>query len=84
MQARALFAGIAAHSKMPLDKPGSAAFGLLLGAAGHAVGWPLAKGGSQQIAEALRKHFIEMGGEVQIGQEVHSLAELPKSKNNIT
>jgi phytoene dehydrogenase-like protein len=80
MQARALFAGIAAHSKMPLDKPGSAAFGLLLGAAGHAVGWPLAKGGSQQIAEALRKHFIEMGGEVQIGQEVHSLAELPKSK----
>ena len=80
MQARALFAGIAAHSKMPLDKPGSAAFGLLLGAAGHAVGWPIAKGGSQQIAEALRKHFVEMGGEVETGREVHSLAELPKSK----
>jgi phytoene dehydrogenase-like protein len=80
MKARALFAGIAAHSKMPLDKPGSAAFGLLLGAAGHAVGWPLAKGGSQQIAEALRKHFVEMGGEVETGREVHSLVELPKSK----
>ncbi len=79
-QARALFAGIAAHGKIPLDKPGSAAFGLLLGAAGHAVGWPLAKGGSQQVAEALRKHFVEMGGEVQTGWEIHSLAELPPSK----
>ena len=78
-QARALFAGIAAHSKMPLDKPGSAAFGLLLGAAGHAVGWPLAKGGSQQIAEALRKHFVEMGGEVETAREVQSLDGLPKS-----
>jgi len=79
-KARALFAGIAAHGKMPLDKPGSAAFGLLLGAAGHAVGWPLAKGGSQQIAAALQKHFMEMGGEVETGSEVQSLAELPQSK----
>jgi phytoene dehydrogenase-like protein len=79
-QARALFAGIAAHGKMPLDKPGSAAFGLLLGAAGHAVGWPLAKGGSQRIAGALQKHFVEMGGEVETGREVRSLAELPPSK----
>ena len=79
-QARALFAGIAAHGKMPLDKPGSAAFGLLLGAAGHAAGWPIAKGGSQQIAEALQKHFIEMGGEVETGREIHSLAELPQAK----
>ena len=79
-QARTLFAGIAAHGKMPLDKPGSAAFGLLLGAAGHAVGWPLAKGGSQQIAGALRQHFVEMGGEVETNREIHSLAELPQSK----
>jgi phytoene dehydrogenase-like protein len=80
IQARALFAGIAAHSKMPLDKPGSAAFGLLLGAAGHVSGWPIAKGGSQNIAEALQKCFISFGGEVQMGIEIHSLDELPKAK----
>ena len=49
-RARALFAGIAAHSLMPMDRAGGDASGLLLGAAGHAVGWPRAKGGSQSIA----------------------------------
>ena len=46
-RARALFAGIAAHSFLPLEAPASAAFGLVLGAAGHAVGWPLPRGGSE-------------------------------------
>jgi phytoene dehydrogenase-like protein len=79
-QARALFAGMAAHSKMPLDKAGTAAFGLLFGAAGHAAGWPVAKGGSQQIAAALQKCLISLGGEVKTGVEVHSLDELPEAK----
>ena len=79
-QARALFAGIAAHSKMPLDKPGSAAFGLLLGAAGNVGGWPIAKGGSQNIAAALQKYFVALGGEIRTGIEIHSLDELPKVK----
>jgi phytoene dehydrogenase-like protein len=79
-QARALFAGIAAHSKMPLDKPGSAAFGLILGAAGHVSGWPIAKGGSQNIAAALQKYFVALGGEVKTGMEIHSLEELPQAR----
>ena len=79
-QARALFAGITAHSKIPLDKPGTAAFGLLLGSAAHAVGWPIAKGGSQNIAVALQKCFTALGGEIKTGVEVSSLDELPKTK----
>jgi phytoene dehydrogenase-like protein len=79
-QTKALFAGIAAHAKMPLDKPGTAAFGLLLGAAGHTGGWPIAKGGSQSIAAALTRYFIELGGEVRTGQAIRSLEELPEIK----
>jgi len=68
MKARALFAGIAAHSKMPLDKPGKRCFRIIAGGGRtrRRLGrWR--KGGSQQIAEALRKHFVEMGGEVETG-----------------
>ena len=79
-QARTLFTGMAAHSKMPLDKPGSAAYGLLLSAAGHVGGWPIARGGSQNIAAALQKYFVSLGGEVKTGVEVSSLDELPKAK----
>ena len=50
-RARALFAGLGAHSIMPLYKLGSAAIGLVMCAAGHAVGWPIARGGSQSIAD---------------------------------
>ena len=77
---KSLFAGMAAHSKMPLDKPGSAAFGLLLGAAGHAVGWPIVKGGSQTLPTALQQCFVAPGGEIKIGMEVRSLNELPQAK----
>jgi phytoene dehydrogenase-like protein len=79
-KAEALFAGMAARSKMPLDKSGTAAFGLLLGAAGHVDGWPIVKGGSQNIAEALKKLLVSLGGEVKTGVEVCSLDELPKAK----
>src|SRR5206468_1213058 len=50
--ARALFTGIAAHSFLPLEAPVSSAFALVLGTAGHAVGWPIPSGGSQTIANA--------------------------------
>jgi phytoene dehydrogenase-like protein len=79
-EAQALLAGIAAHSVMPTGRPGGASFALLLGAAGHAVGWPVARGGSRSIAEALKSLFISAGGEVQVGMEVHSLGDLPPSK----
>ncbi len=76
MAARALFAGNAAHSFLPLEAAGTAAFGLLLGVAGHAVGWPIARGGSQRIADALIAHFRALGGEVVTGAPVERIDEL--------
>ncbi len=78
--ARALFAGLSAHSIMPTGSPGGAAYGLLLAAAGHAVGWPVASGGSHRIAEALSKCLVDLGGEVQTDTVIRSLADLPRSR----
>jgi phytoene dehydrogenase-like protein len=75
-RARALFAGLAGHSCLPLDRPLSAAFGLVLGAAGHAVGWPLPEGGAQRLTEALVAILTGLGGEIVTGREVRSLEEL--------
>ncbi len=77
---QALFAGLAAHSFLRLDQPGSAAFGLLLGAAGHAVGWPFPRGGSQKIAEALAAHLRGLGGEIKTEFAVQSLDQLPRAR----
>lgn len=74
--ARALFAGNAAHSFLALEAPGTAAFGLLLGAAGHAVGWPIARGGSQRFADALAAYFRSLGGVVETGAPLTNLDEL--------
>jgi len=76
-RARALWAGLAAHSVMPLEAPASAAIGLALGAAGHAVGWPIPRGGSQRIAEALAGYFRSLGGEIVPATRVDSLPEAP-------
>lgn len=78
--ARALFAGLAAHSILSLEQPLTAAFGLLLGAAGHAVGWPLPQGGAQRIANALTSYLRSRGGEVVTGSMVHSVDELPVAR----
>jgi phytoene dehydrogenase-like protein len=78
--ARALFAGLAGHSLLPLDAAGSAAFGLVLGMVGHAVGWPLARGGSQKISDALAANLRELGGEIRTGCRVKNLGELPESR----
>ena len=75
-RARALLAGLAAHSALPLSRVPSAAFGWLLGLLAHGVGWPLARGGSQQIADALASYLRSLGGEVETGRRVGSLAEL--------
>lgn len=79
-RARALFAGMAAHSILPLERPVSAAYGLILGMAGHAVGWPIAQGGSQAIADALAAYLRDLRGEIITGQPVTSLAELPPAQ----
>jgi phytoene dehydrogenase-like protein len=78
--ARALFAGIAGHSVLPLEQRLSAAVGLMLGIAGHAVGWPLPRGGSQAITEALIAYLKALGGEVVANWRVESLAELPPAR----
>lgn len=74
-RARAAFAGLAAHAIMPLERPATSAFGLMLGMLAHAVGWPMARGGSQQIADALVAHLRSLGGEVITGRAVASLEE---------
>ena len=76
-RARALFAGLAAHSILPLERPVSAAFGLVLGASGHAVGWPMPRGGAQRIADALASHLTSLGGQIETGRPVERLEDLP-------
>jgi len=77
--ARALFAGIAAHSFLPLDAVASSATALVLGIAGHAVGWPIPRGGSQQIANALASYLRELGGRIETRHRVENLNDLPKA-----
>ncbi len=79
-RARAIFAGMSAHSMLPLNQPISAASGLTLGVLGHVVGWPLPRGGSQQIANALAAYLRSLGGEIVTGVEVKSLDMLPASQ----
>jgi phytoene dehydrogenase-like protein len=78
--ARALFAGIAAHSFLPLESLVASAFGLVLGSAGHAVGWPLPRGGSQSISNALANYFRELGGKIETDRRIDNLNQLPKSR----
>ena len=75
-RARALFAGNAAHSVLPLEQPLSAAVALVLLAAGHAVGWPVAEGGAQAISNALAACLKSFGGTIHTGFRVRALAEL--------
>ena len=75
-RARALFAGLAAHSFLSLHEPLSAAFGVLLGAAAHAVGWPIPRGGAQAITNALCARLSRLGGKLQTGTRVESLSSL--------
>ena len=79
-RARALFAGLGAHSILPLEQSSSAAVGLVLGILGHTVGWPVAKGGSQKIADALAEHLLSQGGEIVSGLRVESLDDLPQTR----
>jgi phytoene dehydrogenase-like protein len=78
--APALFAGIAAHTVAALDQPMTAAAGLVLGAAGHAAGWPVAAGGSQRIADAMVSYLSAVGGRVETGRLVTGLHELPPAR----
>jgi phytoene dehydrogenase-like protein len=80
VRARGFFAGLAAHSMLPLERPPSAAFGLMLGLLGHAVGWPFPRGGSQMIADSLASYLRSLGGEIETGRRVESLGELGNAR----
>ncbi len=78
--ARGLFAGCAAHVCRPLNRPTTAGVGATLIAAGHRHGWPVAEGGSQAIADALASLLRSMGGRIETGVQVRSLAALPDAR----
>jgi phytoene dehydrogenase-like protein len=74
---KALFAGIAAHSVLSLDEPSSAAAAILLGAALHAVGWPIPRGGAQSITQALCSCLAALGSTLATSTRIENLAALP-------
>jgi phytoene dehydrogenase-like protein len=83
-RARALFAGLAGHSFLPLEKIPTASFGLMLGVTGHAAGWPMPEGGAQRIPDALAallgEYFGKIGGEIHTNRLVRSMDELPPAR----
>ncbi len=79
-EAKALWAGMAAHSIQPLSNVATSAIGLVLMGAAHAKGWPIPKGGSQALANALASYFVSIGGKIETGFYVKSLDQLPSAK----
>lgn len=79
-EARALFAGIAAHSMLRLDRPLSASFGLVLGLYAHAVGWPMVRGGADGVARALVAELEAAGGELVLGRRITDLRDVPAAR----
>jgi phytoene dehydrogenase-like protein len=77
VRAPALLAGMAAHSFMPLTRPSTAAIGLVFTGSAHGFGWPIARGGSQAIADALVAYLRDLGGEVRCGHWVSRLSDVP-------
>lgn len=78
--AKGLFAGIAAHSIAPLEWMATGAFGLVLGTSGHAGGWPVARAGSQKVADAMASLLRSLGGRIETNARVETLDELPPTK----
>lgn len=79
-EASALFTGCAAHAFLPLNRPMTSAFGLLLLAVGHRHGWPFARGGSQALADALASYLRSLGGRIETGRWIRDLSELPPAR----
>jgi phytoene dehydrogenase-like protein len=75
-RARALFAGLAAHSFQSLQAPFSSAIAIVLAAAAHSVGWPSPRGGAQAIPDALAGYLQELGGRIHLSRRIASLADL--------
>lgn len=75
-----VFAGLAAHSFLPMDLSPSASFGLVLGILIHAVGWPMPRGGSQQISNAMGAYLGDLGGEILTDAPVENIDALPPAR----
>ena len=75
-RAKALVAGSCAHSCLKLEAPLSSAFGMMLGSSAHAVGWPIAEGGSQRIADALASLFKSLGGRIKTNSRIEHIDDL--------
>ncbi|PWU03512.1 MAG: FAD-dependent oxidoreductase [Terriglobia bacterium] len=83
-RARALFAGIAAHSMLPLEARPSAAIALILAAAGHTGGWPIPRRGSQSVADALASYLRSLGGNIRPDSRIETLPDAPLVMCDIT
>lgn len=79
-EAPALLGGMAAHAMLPLDRSPTAGFGLLIGVLGNGVGWPLAAGGSQSVADSLGRHLCSLGGEIRTSHRVCSMDDVPSAR----
>ncbi|HTJ13255.1 MAG TPA: NAD(P)/FAD-dependent oxidoreductase [Dinghuibacter sp.] len=79
-EARALWAGMAAHSIVPLSYWGTSAIGLVLTTIGHTTGWPMAKGGAVAIARAMAAYFESLGGKIETNTPVNTLSQLPETR----
>src|SRR5262249_26743830 len=79
-RARALLAGCAAHSILPLERPLTAAVAMIFALTGHVEDWPVAAGGSQAIARALASSLAQLGGRIETGVPVRRLADIPSSR----
>ena len=78
--ARALFAGLGAHSILALDRPLTASFALVLGMYAHAVGWPMIRGGAAGVTDAMAAELRTLGGEIVTGERVDRLDQLPGAR----
>jgi phytoene dehydrogenase-like protein len=79
-RARALLAGCAGHSVLPLSQPLTAALGVLFAVTGHAEDWPVARGGSHTITKALASYLTSLGGEIETNHRVERLDALPDAR----
>ncbi|MFT7474867.1 MAG: phytoene dehydrogenase-like protein [Verrucomicrobiales bacterium] len=82
-EARALFAGHAAHAILPLTSPFTSSFGILLGALGHAGGWGFPAGGAQSLSNAMASYLRELGGEIHTNNPVRTFADIPPARATI-
>jgi phytoene dehydrogenase-like protein len=79
-QGRAILAGVAAHSMLPLDRFPTGAIGLVLTALAHVVGWRFPRGGAQRLADALAAYLRSLGGEIVTGMRVNNIDDLPRAR----